>query len=261
MKEPRQCDYCKTVYTPKRVDSQFCSPQCKGGARWSRKLETRSVTKSYRQATTLRLQPLSDVQRQLVLGSILGDGSLGKNTGGCYLRFCHGDPQLEYLLWKQSILGPLAPAPHRSYQKLFLGKMNTQHHIHTITHPEFTELRALVYRDGEKHVSHELLSGIDALGFAVWYMDDGSFLKAANSRQVVFCTEAFAPDEVVLLQRWFDDRWGVRAVLQPQTTNAGERFRLRINRTQTSTFFNIVEPFIHPALRYKLPNQEVFPAD
>jgi recombination protein RecA len=204
---------------------------------------------------------LSYEQRQLILGSLLGDGSLAPSSTGYFFRLCHGDPQLEYLLWKQSILQELSPAARKSYQKLFRGKLNTQHHIHTIVHPEFDQIRDWSYQGKTRIITPEILDSIDAFGLAVWYMDDGSFLKAYNSRQVVFCTDRYSKEEVDLLQRWLLEKFGIETVLQPCKTRVGDRFRLRINRTKAARFFEVVKPYMCPSMEYKLPEQVAFPAD
>lgn len=257
----RPCDFCGVVYTPFRRTSQFCSPECKKRAAWNRHRATVGISKDCRQAAETRKRPLTQEQRQLMLGSLLGDGSIAHSAYGAFFRLCHGGPQLEYLLWKKTLLGNLVQAEPKSYQKRFRGTFNTQWHIHTILHPEIAELRKLAYPEGVKRITDDWLSRVDSLGLALWYMDDGSFLKASNSRQVVFCTEGFDNGDTRRLQKWLLERWKVESVLQPCRTRQGERFRLRINRTQTPAFFAIIHQHIPASMQYKLPEQMAFPAD
>jgi hypothetical protein len=40
--------------------------------------------------------------------------------------------------------------------------------------PQFAEYRTLFYPDGEKYLRAELMEGLSPVGFAYWFMDDGS---------------------------------------------------------------------------------------
>jgi len=51
-------------------------------------------------ARTARATPLTGLQRDLVIGSLLGDGYLMPTTAGCCFRVTHGHRQREYVDWK-----------------------------------------------------------------------------------------------------------------------------------------------------------------
>ena len=63
---------------------------------------------------------LSKRQKEILIGTILGDGHLEKNGNGVRLRVDHGMSQTEYLKWKYEELKNLAtnkPRVIRAYHK------------------------------------------------------------------------------------------------------------------------------------------------
>ena len=111
---------------------------------------------------------LSSLQRELVVGSLLGDAYLMPTTAGYCFRVNHGLPQRAYVDWKYSQLVQFVRTAPRQVDRCY--------YFRTVTHPEFTALRAEFYGEsGKKTVPIELLrSELGAFGLAVWFMDDGA---------------------------------------------------------------------------------------
>lgn len=107
---------------------------------------------------------------QVLLGSILGDGCITKNTKKCK-NYCfkemHGPEQREYVAWKGEMLKQLGT--------IVCGK--TRPELFTKTMPYFTKLRELVYGNkAEKNrLPDDLFQSTDALGLLVWFLDDGTW--------------------------------------------------------------------------------------
>jgi len=121
---------------------------------------------------------LSLTQKQILYGTILGDGYLQK-TGekNARLRLEHGEKQKEYLFWKAN-----------KFKKLFQGKPTYIERIHPKTKkkykywryqsqstPYLGKLRKIFYPQGKKRVPKNLNDYLSPLMLAVWYMDDGYF--------------------------------------------------------------------------------------
>jgi len=148
---------------------------------------------------------LTDVQRAILTGSLLGDGSLAKIYGNSLSFFeeTHSIKQKEYLGWKFDQLKP--------FTCLFCEIDNQGFpavELRTIAHPIFSELeRAWYKRDdaGEyvfrdnghriKVVPNDI--EITPLTLAVWYMDDGT--RSKIDRQLSLCTHGFSIAECELL--------------------------------------------------------------
>lgn len=131
----------------------------------------------------LRRVDLSSNQKSVVLGSILGDGSLIKQSKSknARLQIGHCTKQLDYLKWKKRLLDPfvnkIIPA-EKPGNKIIQGKecYSTGYYLmNTIAHPEITTYFNKYYKKGKKRVIEEVIDELDLLGLCIWLADDGSF--------------------------------------------------------------------------------------
>lgn len=124
---------------------------------------------------SLTMQDLDSITKQILLGSILGDGCLKKNGGAKNQRNYifyegHSLKQAEYCKWK--------------YEKLKIFKTTYNQYLEknrielrTTSFPLFTELRKKFY--GSDSIGNKLpmdiLSELDLFGLLIWYLDDGYY--------------------------------------------------------------------------------------
>lgn len=121
---------------------------------------------------------ISSIQRDILNGTILGDGYLQK-TGekNARLRLEHGVAQKEYLFWKV-----------KNLQQFFQGTPKYLERIHPISGqtykywrhqsqsgPFLGKLRKLFYQDGTKKIPENIEKLLTPRSIAVWYMDDGYY--------------------------------------------------------------------------------------
>ena len=102
--------------------------------------------------------------RQVILGSVLGDGALEappKGQGGEWgLAIKHAKAQEPYLRWKAAKLGSLVRRVDTPEGRV---------RVRTVRHPVFTALA------GEREsVSDSFLAELGPLALAVWFYDDGN---------------------------------------------------------------------------------------
>jgi recombination protein RecA len=200
-------------------------------------------------------QRLGDQQLQLILGSLMGDGSLSPNrTGrsGTRFRMGHGAKQAAYLDWKASLLENI---PHSR-------TVNAKGAVFTdfTPLPELGELHEAVYfGDGKKHLSWDYLKSLTSLALAVWYMDDGSFTlrskgvqarTAGGTGRIEICVEAMSPGSRERLARYLQDMHGLEVKLI--TRGARQVSVLQFSTAASAKFQKLVAPYVHPSMEYKL---------
>jgi recombination protein RecA len=200
-------------------------------------------------------QRLGDQQLQLILGSLMGDGSLSPNrTGrsGTRFRMGHGAKQAAYLDWKASLLENI---PHSR-------TVNAKGAVFTdfTPLPELGELHEAVYfGDGKKHLSWDYLKSLTSLALAVWYMDDGSFTlrskgvqarTAGGTGRIEICVEAMSPGSRERLARYLQDTHGLEVKLI--TRGARQVSVLQFSTAASAKFQKLVAPYVHPSMEYKL---------
>jgi recombination protein RecA len=183
---------------------------------------------------------LSDDQLKLILGSLLGDGSLRyASAHNAAFRVGHGEQQRTYCEWKQAMLAPFA---HR------IGKTGNGIGFDTIPMRQLSWLHDAVYAaDGRRTVSDELIAQLDARAIAAWYCDDGTFsghYKRWGHDKATICVAGLREEDRVRLAARCEELGMGRPTLSGvNLLFSGERARM---------FHEQIAPYVHPSLAYKL---------
>jgi recombination protein RecA len=189
-------------------------------------------------ARTARKITLTSLQRDLVIGSMLGDGYLMPTTAGWCFRVSHGQQQRQYVEWKFGIMSEFVRTAPR--------ECGGSYYFRTITHPEFSGLRKAFYAGTVKVLPADVLyQELTAFGLAVWFMDDG----ACDRKQLRINTQCFSEDENNVLIEFLQAKFGIAARLNKDK----DRFRLRIGEGSVERFINLVGQHVIPSMLYKLP--------
>jgi recombination protein RecA len=199
---------------------------------------------------------LSPSQWQLILGSLMGDGNLSRpvrrEDHSARFRMGHGANQAAYLDWKLSLL---ANIPHTR-------TVNAKGAVFGDVTPlaELSELREAVYfGDGKKHLSSDYLKELTPLALAIWYMDDGCFTARSKgvqertrggSGRIEICVEAMSPGSRDRLVHHLRDTHGLDVRLR--ASGARRVSVLQFTTSASEKFQELVAPFIHPSMAYKL---------
>jgi recombination protein RecA len=198
---------------------------------------------------------LSDMQWQVVLGSLLGDGDLSPNRrdrDGVRLRLGHGAAQKEYLDWKVSLLGNIPCSRTQNDKGAVFADFTPL--------PELAELQRTVYMgDGKRTITEEYLKALTPLALAIWFMDAGSFTlrskgaqkrTAGGSGRVQFCVEALSAGSRERLLDYLRDTHGLDVSLRP--VGARRKAVLTFSTHASRKFLTLVAPYVHPSMDYKL---------
>jgi recombination protein RecA len=198
---------------------------------------------------------LSSQQIQLILGSLMGDGSLSPNLrqrSGTRFRMGHGAKQAPYLDWKVSMLGNITCSRTTNAKSAVFADFTPL--------PELAEIHDAVYfGDGKKHLSWDYLKALTPLALAVWYADDGSFAvrsKGAQERtrdgsgRIEICVEAMSPGTRDRLVQYLQDTHGLEVRLAMK--GARQVAVLVFSVAATAKFQKLVAPYLHPSMEYKL---------
>jgi recombination protein RecA len=194
---------------------------------------------------------LSAFQWDVILGSLLGDGSLSSTRSGHGARFRigHGQKQAEYADWKASLFANL------NVSRSTNDKGAVFHDVQPL--PELAELRRAVYLGGQKVLSWDYLKRLTPLSIALWYQDDGTFAlrskglqgrTAGGSGRSEICVQAIEAGSRQRLRDLLADTWGIEAKLVERGGNAIMQFPT----AETAKLHALIAPFVHPSMAYKL---------
>lgn len=192
---------------------------------------------------------LTPHQRELLVGMLLGDAHLERQSAQSVARLKveHAVSQMEYVLWKYSEWQEWVLTPPQVKQKRNrLGTVSSNVWFTTVSHPELETYRAWFYDGRRKRVPSDLM--LSPLSLAVWFMDDGS-RKSHECRGLYLNTQAYAPEEIALLQEILARDLGIHTTARRQS----DGLQIYISSGEISRFMQIVQPHVVEAMRYKLP--------
>lgn len=200
---------------------------------------SRVISQVFRARRNLKLI-LSDEQMSIIMGSVLGDAYVYPQGKICFEQ---GESQRFYLEWKYAKLKKLA------YPKIArVERLDKRNGKKTISYRFFLKqyfrpIRKLFYQNGEKIIPAGIDEWLNPLLISVWYMDDGHLDKGKSP---LLATDSFSQRDVQLLASLIEDKFHLQV-------KVASKNRLRINSDSALRFFQLVSPWIHPDLRYKLP--------
>ena len=195
---------------------------------------------------------LNEIEKEIVLGYLLGDGHLGVNSKYAHLRVSQSLQQYGFVEQMFTYLERWASNKPREDKKLDKrqGKEYYSCRFDTVAHPAFQTLYELCYKDGVKTVTLEWLSYIGDLGLALWYEGDGGLHKA-NGPLAVLKTNSFTLKEHEIMVGWFKSNFNIEAYYR--LTKKGYNICI----IDGITFRKCVEPHIIPYFKYKLPRERM----
>jgi recombination protein RecA len=193
---------------------------------------------------------LSDLQRQLVYGGLMGDASISPKpvhaigvTMKSRFRFGHGPKQDAYARWKASLLEgvPLSISRHSTG-----GLM-----VETTPLIELDGLRDAVYVGGKKVFSWDYLKELTPFALAIWYLDDGTFAERridGSAGRSEICVEAMERSSRTRLVQLLNDSFGLSCKLRDQGSKAVVVF----DRDGTEALHALIAPYVPGSMSSRL---------
>lgn len=210
----------------------------------------RNTLREYKHSLTL-----TDRQRSLIIGSILGDGNLRILKRHAFLTVSHSEKQKEYVWWKYKILQNWILTKPREEERRY-NKDHTRSLISwrwsTMSHPILTQLYTLFYAEGKKVIPDSIDSVlVSPFAVAIWYMDDGS--RKPYGKGAFLHTESFSLDDQHKLIRCLQKNFSITARLSSAGLWRNKRLhRLYITADSYVRFRTLLSPYIIPSLQYKI---------
>ena len=194
------------------------------------------------------IAPLFYQCKEIILGSLLGDGSLKiyKPYQNARFSFRHAKKQEDYFLWKVSKLKEIS-SNNCFWEQQKNGRDGwgyTKLRYQSQALEALTELHKLTHKGGKKKIRRKWLNQLTPLSLAVWWCDDGSLV--GNTRKGVFCTDSFSLEEIKILRKYLRIVWDIETNLGTIKTKSGKNcYRLWITSTQQlKKFLQIILPEI-----------------
>ena len=198
---------------------------------------------------------LSIIQKEALVGLLLGDGNLQTESHGRIfrLRICQSLSHKDYVfhlyeLFKDFTTSP--PVEATSVDKR-TGKTYTSWSFSTTQQSCFRYYGQLFYdKNGVKKVPRSIARLLKPRSIAYWYMDDGALKWKGPSKGVRFCTDNFQHHEIELLAKTLTEKYELKTSLNKQ--REGD-FRVYVSTYSYETLKKLMWKYLIPNMLYKFP--------
>lgn len=182
---------------------------------------------------------------EILFGCLLGDGKMEMAPRAVNARFgfTQSESKKDYFL---SVCYSVSSGKYweSSYNDKRTGKTYKSLSFWTRSLPIFNDFYQMFYVDKVKVVPEDL-SLLTPLALAHWIMQDGS---RGTSKGLYICTDNFSYVDVKRLSLYLKDKYGIRTSVH----KAGKNYRVYILAKSVNTVENLVLPFFHKSMLYKL---------
>lgn len=190
---------------------------------------------------------LSDRCKSIILGSLLGDGSLKIHKGykNAQFSFRHSAKYEEYFNWKAGELSEISSecSVWKQRDKNAYGKDKIRYQSKALL--ELTKLYHLTQKRNKLRIRRKWLNQLTPLSLCVWWMDDGSLVS--DTRQGVLCTDGFLYDDLLIVVKYFDKVWKLQWKIGKvsKTGPRSNQFRLWLRSSEElKKFLRIILPHL-----------------
>lgn len=192
----------------------------------------------------MRQSSLSNRCREIILGSILGDGSLKlyEPYRNARFSFRHSVTQKEYFFWKVSELKEISGKIGVWEQNGQDGWGKDKLRYQSAALETLTDLYKLTHDGRRFRIRRTWLNQLSPLSLCVWWLDDGSLL---NGKQGVLCTDGFPYEELLIVVRYFRKVWDISPRIGKVSQKRANQFRLWFrNKTDLEKFLRLIIPHL-----------------
>lgn len=191
---------------------------------------------------------LSDRCRAIVLGSVLGDGSLRiqKPYTNARFSFRHSVRQQDYFFWKVKECKEIS-GEKCWWRQSSNGVGGDMLRYQSLSRESLTALYRLTHDRNHIVIRRTWLNQMTPLSLLVWWLDDGSLI--GNGKRGVLCTDPFSFQEQKILARYLLTVWGVRVaiakIVRERDGVKRKYYRLWLRSSEElKKFLRIILPFL-----------------
>ena len=189
---------------------------------------------------------LTDIQREVLIGILLGDAHLEtQNQGRTYrVTFEYSAKQRLYVEHLFEIFQEWT----LQIPKLKKDQTHDNLWFQTVSHSAFRFYAHQFYENNKKRVPKNIHRFLTDRAIAYWFMDDGS-AKSNASKGVIFNTQGFTRNDTAVLIDTLTKSYQLDAAERRQK----EGYQIYVSGNSYERLREIIDPYIIPSMRYKVP--------
>ena len=204
---------------------------------------------SIRKYYLLKEDPLTKDQKDLIVGSTLGDASVirPKGSANSYFKIAHCEKQRDYIFWKKEILGNLVNVVSKHEDKRGNSIM---YQFNTLRHKELNFYRNLFYQNNKKVIVPNIGNYLTPLGLTAWYLDDGN--RISKGVCCKFSTDGFSYNENVILANTLKANFDLNVKICEYERHSTKFYYLLLNKRNFMSLTEIIKDYVIDSMKYKL---------
>ena len=197
--------------------------------------------------------------RNLMIAMLLGDGTISNNY---VFKLSHGYAQKEYLQWKINLLKEHGIKNNGLKEYISTKGYNTGslvYYSQMSIIPFCKVLRRVFYKPKKIIGNRKMLNRLDALGIAIWYMDDGALSFRTTTKKGVKKIHGFyiristcvSEEELQVIIDYFKEVWNINFY---KFSEGKGTYSLCCGTKEGVKFVEIVKPYVSqiPSMTYKI---------
>jgi len=190
---------------------------------------------------------LTQRQRDVIVGLLLGDGHLETQNGGrtYRLKVEHASAQSDYVHWLFQELREWIPASEPYIKVRKNGEVNVG--FTTYSHGSLRFYGQQFYDGKRKRMPARIERMMVPISLAIWFMDDGSRKSAKHSTYIIH-TLGYSRRELSLAKQALEKKFFLFTDLHRQK---GRYWRLYVQSKSARDFERLVKPYVSRFLSMK----------
>ena len=201
---------------------------------------------------------LNQEQKDVIVGSLLGDGNLQSLTKGKTWRYraIQQANHKEYIQYKYNVLEPLCGIGP-IYEEVLDKPSNTytyRYSFNTRVSPCLKHYANLFYSFNPetgrfvKNIPKTIQQILTPRALAICYQDDGGLKWKGHGKAGRLFVEAFTQDEILRLIKAINSLYAIKTTIVPHNKS----FRIYIPESSALDFYELIRPYMVPCMLYKI---------
>jgi hypothetical protein len=208
---------------------------------------------SPRVLSTKRIGPHNLDILSILIGSLLGDGTMERDGNGSRFAFYQEKTHGEYLLWLHKTISNLGYCK-KDIPVIQTRSGNTEElcyifRFRTYMYSSFNWIHNEFYPKplGRKIIPNIIDQYLSPMALAIWIMDDGTRFK---NKGLKFCTNSFTLKEIKYLSLLLKNKYSLESTIHK--VGVVNQYNIYIPKSSIEPLIKIVKPYIHPSMYYKI---------
>lgn len=186
----------------------------------------------------------------ILMGSLLGDGTMERDGNGSRFVFYQKGEHIEYIIWLHKKLlefGYCRENIPKIQSRLINDKLAYYCRFRTFTYSSFNWIYEGFYGKGKKSIPDWIDEYLSPIALAIWIMDDGGWIK---NRGIKLSTNCFSLSDVKKLVKILEIKYKLKTAIH--SAGSLDQYNIYIPKSNLPILIPLIKPYLHPYFLYKL---------